>query len=1224
MGRRAKRKRNRRRSWLRRVVLVLVVLFVITLVFLPQLVGTRVGRAFIESRINSSNPSMVVTIGELDLSWTGGQRIEHLHVEQTGTNAWVADLSVRADGSLLSWAMGSLAFGEVFVSGQVNVSGPKGGQTAGGAGESSGRSGEAMRLPAGLQGTLVLDGLDVLYEDSGVAGTVQVQNLTGEVSLDEYGSVVVDIEGASEIRGKTGEFKVYVDSSDLVGVGGLVELSGATFRGGIQAENFPVGLVDALVGLDGVLVSSVGDGVDVDVAWGGTLRSGSGEVRVVSSSIDADLIVHAANGQLWISEPGVVKWHAEPEAVATLMKLVGEDVPVSIESAVDMEFVIKSFETPHTREGFDLPGNVVTIDVRGEAIDFRLVDGLAGEEARDCVLDDWTLAIKSEDVTRLIDVRYTSAIELAGDRVPLDGRFVVRRLFDPQERSFDARVVSDGIPIGLAGLWLDDETVEMCREAMGGGELVRLRAESTMGDGGPIGPTFVGLAGNGTTIELTGREVDDGVKVSMSSTVWVTPSLIEMVKPDDSTLSLVEPVMMNVSLERVLIPRIREGAAGEIGSIDWANGWKSAQLEVKTNSRSGIELTGVPGVEHSVGLDDLSVGATAIDGLEGSLTLEGSSLVRDAEAGVQVGRVDVSEVEFGPMVGEGTGPVFTGGTLVVKEANVDAVEQLIGLADGTVGAWVGDRGELSVQIEPKDAASDNEWRVSCDAKYDRGHARFDGTLTPDRFVLDRTDRRGLIVAEVDRERVEPWLNRSAMVEKMNTSLRSAEQSVEEWRVSQDPRVSVILEQLNVPFDAFTADSFDPTLIEVDARASVDMVTLSRWTNDGRGGEWEMSKERDEWLQLYQIKMIAKNRPSRDAIDASLSGWIMSPESDEEKAERLEREGPKGANSFRWVSTGELDLTGVYWLRDASLNDGRPDRRASGLDVSGVIKGVPMNLVDSIAGLDGWLISAIGPTADAAVDVVNLRPDQCWGQVIVKSPNLQVKAEGLEWRDGVVSSNQPLAVEFEVTRAMSEHLLKNINPMLYDVQKTSGPIALGVTQFSLPTNGDWSLLNADFVLELGQVYVAKSGLVGDLLGTLFDEFSVEIPEEMAAALVPPINVQINQGIVHYDQLVLQADRFNITTGGNVDLVNRELDLLATVPLIGWSQVFGDMTGVGGSDLPMLNRLEIPFHLVVTGSIDDPEIKPDPKGAQRVADDFFRAVIEDTVKGVFEGLFKGLGG
>ncbi len=211
---------------------------------------------------------------------------------------------------------------------------------------------------------------------------------------------------------------------------------------------------------------------------------------------------------------------------------------------------------------------------------------------------------------------------------------------------------------------------------------------------------------------------------------------------------------------------------------------------------------------------------------------------------------------------------------------------------------------------------------------------------------------------------------------------------------------------------------------------------------------------------------------------------------------------------------------------------------------------------------------------------------------------------------IINTDSPMFASLDLTPDMAHAILDKVSPMFYDIRKKNGPIKLSAQYLRLPTDGDLSKLDANLILDLGQIDMSSGGLFGDLLGTAKKQVG-----DSTTATLQPIPIRIRKGVVQYQKFEIQADTFKVTTGGKINLITQQLDLTAAVPLIGWQSTFGQLTGALNNPVTDWN---IPFYLVIRGTIDNPKIKPDPKGAQRVADELFKKTIDDTVGNIFNQL------
>lgn len=506
------------------------------------------------------------------------------------------------------------------------------------------------------------------------------------------------------------------------------------------------------------------------------------------------------------------------------------------------------------------------------------------------------------------------------------------------------------------------------------------------------------------------------------------------------------------------------------------------------------------------------------------------------------------------------------GRFAATDVNVTAIERTLALEPGLLTAWLGGKGgfEVGSVVDSTGELTDD---LLVSAKFDQASANIAGRLVDDRLVVNTP---GTLAAHLDRTRL------GALINEWTGTTGAAAPSTQ-WTATEDSDVSATVRSISLPLAALSGGEYDPRLLAVDADVKVPRLALRQGATD---------------MTLADTLLKIGGKSLADGLTTQLKSTTTTAAD---------------------ATPGGIDLNGS--VKAATSN---PEARR--YDLSGTMKGVPVAIADAMMKLDGRLVAALGPAMDMQLAIADAHANGGTVAASITTPNGTLNVPRADLRDNtlVIESASPLAASLNVTPEMSTTLLANVNPLLYDVQKKSGPIALNATRLVLPLDGDVSKLGGQFTLDLGQIYVPTQGILGDFLGQLkpkTDKAQVDRVE----TLIPPITGRINKGVLQYDKFIMQSQQFEITTSGKVDLVNRKLDLLASVPLIGWKSVFADMTKIAPpllTDIP----LNVPFYLVVRGPIDKPEIKPDPKGAQRVADEFFKNFGGNLIDNALDNLFK----
>lgn len=570
-------------------------------------------------------------------------------------------------------------------------------------------------------------------------------------------------------------------------------------------------------------------------------------------------------------------------------------------------------------------------------------------------------------------------------------------------------------------------------------------------------------------------------------------------------------------------------------------------------------ISGIQGVPGSVTTTNVKLNANWAAGLDGAgkYTLTGE---------VSDGKTALAKVNSDLRYTLGGDWMQSRGRIAATEINVNAIERTLGYDTGLLTAWLGGSGGLEIgSVTDSSGELTDDLLVS--ARFDRASARLTGRLVDDRLMVNTP---GTLAAHLDRDRLGALLNKW-------TGAAESKAPGMQWAAIEGSDIRATIRSLSLPLAALSGEAFDPAQLAVDADFVAPRIALKQGATD---------------FALTDTALKVSGKSLADGLRAQLTSATRA-----------------GAAQ----SAGMVDLNGLV----TAASSDPADRR---YNVSGDLKGVPVAIVDAIAQLEGRLVAAIGPAMDMKLGVADAHANGGTVSASITTPNGTLTMPRADLRDKtlVIERANPVSAALEVTPEMSSNLLSNVNPLLYDVRKKAGPIAFNASRLVLPLDGDVSKLGGEFTLDLGQLYVPTKGILGEFLGQLKPKSDSAEPDRVET-LIPPITARITNGVLQYDQFVMQSQAFEISTSGKVDLVNRKLDLLASVPLIGWKSVFADMTKIAPAfltDIP----LNVPFYLVVRGPIDKPEIKPDPKGAQRVANEFFKNIGGNLIDNALDGLFK----
>jgi hypothetical protein len=172
-----------------------------------------------------------------------------------------------------------------------------------------------------------------------------------------------------------------------------------------------------------------------------------------------------------------------------------------------------------------------------------------------------------------------------------------------------------------------------------------------------------------------------------------------------------------------------------------------------------------------------------------------------------------------------------------------------------------------------------------------------------------------------------------------------------------------------------------------------------------------------------------------------------------------------------------------------------------------------------------------------------------------------------------------SVQLQLTSSLTQHLLKDLGPVLSDIRSIKRPIQMRVTNAIAPLDEDLSTLQADILLDIGEVMLDNGSATLSILSLFDTKHDKHIP-----AFFEPIQITIKKGVVHYEEFRLTlANKYSIPYSGSINLVNQRLNLHSAVPLTGLGYSIKELRGLA---------TDINVPLLITGTIDKPIVNVDP--------------------------------
>ena len=207
---------------------------------------------------------------------------------------------------------------------------------------------------------------------------------------------------------------------------------------------------------------------------------------------------------------------------------------------------------------------------------------------------------------------------------------------------------------------------------------------------------------------------------------------------------------------------------------------------------------------------------------------------------------------------------------------------------------------------------------------------------------------------------------------------------------------------------------------------------------------------------------------------------------------------------------------------------------------GSAHGVPIGIVDALAGQGGLLVEALGARADLSLESSGISLDAGTFVVDLVSPQAPVHFDG-EMSKGELRVTKPkgASARFGLGPLTSTRFVGRIVPLVCEVTKPEGaaPASVEVDALSLPLNGDLSKLDGLLRVDLGEInYAVLPGLKG-LFGS-----QAQKPVKLPAFAVP-----IQKGVVRYDKLVLPIGGHEYSFHGSYSLVDGAMQLGTSIPL-----------------------------------------------------------------------------
>ncbi len=285
-------------------------------------------------------------------------------------------------------------------------------------------------------------------------------------------------------------------------------------------------------------------------------------------------------------------------------------------------------------------------------------------------------------------------------------------------------------------------------------------------------------------------------------------------------------------------------------------------------------------------------------------------------------------------------------------------------------------------------------------------------------------------------------------------------------------------------------------------------------------------------------------------------------------------------SVDMVGNANFDATFDVGKQHTFVQGKTTRRKDDTLELHMTCTGIDTRLLDALCKSDGILHDTIG--APLAVDVVVLdilgKPVL---QVAGTAPNALFETMLILDNDTISTvKDVPTTIELQLSPTLTQHLLKDLGPILADIRSVQHPIQMQISNASASLDNDLSALNGTINIDIGEVELDSGSLTMKLLPMFNTKHVEHIP-----ASFEPIHIVIKKGIARYKEFRLTiANKFSIPYSGTINLINRKLNLRSAIPLTGLGYSIKELRG-------LTEDIDVP--ITIKGTIDSPITKVDPK-------------------------------
>ncbi|HMN96277.1 MAG TPA: hypothetical protein PKC43_08190 [Phycisphaerales bacterium] len=1254
---------RRSRSCLGRAVAAIAILVILVLVvvgLLPTLLGTSAGRRFVE-RMAAPAIDGTLTIDRLALSWTGAQQVEGLTiVDRSGRKA--VDLDIGVQNGLLNLALGGWKRISVTLGGAIDVElrpdgtnsladlAPKAPPSRSSTKPAAPRrsSGSEPLLPPGLDATLVITELDITLTERSTGRVAKLEKLGGEVIAGTVRPLSIRLGGSSLYEGRSGTLAVTALATNLIRPDGSLGFEGASVDGSVKLAGIALPLPDMLVEIRSF------DATIASAALTETIALAAQGEATLNASTPSALVADITASRL-IRPDGSIAFSTD----ALVAEVRASNLPVAaIEPLLGALPIVPSRDLgPTANAAISYPGGggAITLSLVTENVTF---EGTGTVDAATQSIDMSRLALDARVLPALLE---SAAALSAPGPIPLRAEFT--RLAVPGGRIEDASIAGAlTIPerVEIARLLPATEKEPAGREPLGTIEGFRLALDAPrlrdsvhvvgggMLEGGTlaIDQRITGLAKPDGSIDIAGATIVG----TLSLTEVPTQRLMGVLPPETAALArevVAAPLSLRVSnsgsTAREATVAVSSGAlaidasgtlAGETLSIAALTARvpvtpglvaklqeskpEEAGQAARASSAAGSSTQGVLLRSPTTLTAAVQPFTIALDALDRVMTAGPPITAQLALAPATLGNVpgivtDATIQDFKGDLAITPGPALG--------ARFDGGMKL--LAAGSALANVAARVDAKIPQEAAEkAGGSTDLAATIDvtaldvATAEKALGNEPGSLVG---LLGRTGRVELAARPreggVNELTIRPaFESLDGVVEiRQSENLIAVEKGTLQVRLSPD-QVDMLLRPSTPSGEKPLATVAGP--LRLDAKLEGLSFDPRLLGDDGDPSDPARTKGR---LVATLVAPTMKLASGQSVEFQPIAMLVESPRIDQGVTLKIDGTG---------VADGRAALIAVQGaVRNLVDARAKLDAGRAVLDLDARITDIPTIVIDRLQSLDGLLVTALGEILSGTLKTQGLSKTSGTLTASLSSPNGRVDIPQATLRDEaiVIERARPISGEFQITKALRERLLRQINPVLADIRQTQQPIRLAIPDFVLPLDDNRARLDGDIQLTFGEVEFDAGSPILRFLDIFSKRIAPTIP-----GVVEPLNVAIRKGQLTYRDFAIRVNResggwkHSLVFSGDVDLaanppfvraiksmypvegLAQSVEELQRIPLVGALSVgitfFGPLYDAAGEPRQLDHRIDV--------ELPKPEdVLKDPKVQEKLQDalgDIFRRI------------------